>query len=181
MLKLLSLYHTYILLVIICVILIIVKRLKKGRFKLRLITQLEYIFLIIPGVIIGILVYLRLPHLYCITSTILKDIITIIAYQWYWVMRDGEIYIYNISLSYIIESGEIYLSSNSFIRITGRANDVIHRIYIPSLYFKIDLIPGRTTSTSLEVERITNYGVCAEICGANHAFIPFKYSIVHSI
>ena len=75
----------------------------------------------------------------------------------------------------MIESRETYIKNNKFISITGRANDVIHSIYIPSLFFKIDLIPGRLTTTSLEINSLLNYGVCAEICGANHAFIPFKY------
>ena len=77
--------------------------------------------------------------------------------------------------SYLNESNEVYVSNNRFISITGRANDVIHSIYIPRICFKIDLIPGRLSTTSLEVNSIINYGVCAEICGANHAFMPFMY------
>lgn len=110
-------------------------------------------------------------------STILINIVIIIGFQWYWIINNNEIYIKN-RLSYMIESNEIYLTNNRFLRITGRANDVIHSIYIPSLFFKIDLIPGRLTTTSLEINNSLNYGVCAEICGANHAFIPFKYNIV---
>lgn len=64
---------------------------------------------------------------------------------------------------------------SNFIRFLGTSNDVIHSIYIPSIGYKIDLVPGRLITSSLEVNGVLNYGVCAEICGANHAFIPFKY------
>ena len=71
------------------------------------------------------------------------------------------------------------LKEKRALSLMGTANDVIHRIYIPRLGFKIDLIPGRLSTTSLNTTSdIVNYGVCAEICGANHAFIPFKYSYV---
>ena len=74
---------------------------------------------------------------------------------------------------------EIYIDRNSKrMRITGSANDVIHRIYIPRLYFKIDLVPGRLSNQVICRSEIVSYGVCAEICGANHAFIPFKYCTI---
>jgi len=171
---LLRFYHTFILIVLVFVVWIIGKRVIKGRFKLSLRQQLEYYFLIIPILIIIILIYLRLPYLFEISSIILINIVSIIGYQWYWVINNNDIYIQNC-FSYINETKEVYVGNNRFISITGRANDVIHRIYIPRIYFKIDLIPGRLSTTSLEVGRLINYGVCAEICGANHAFMPFTY------
>lgn len=166
--------------ILIYVIWIIVIRLKLGRYKLELIHQLEYFFLIIPIIIIAGLTFVRLPHLYKLIEGGFSNIVIIIGFQWYWVVNNYDLYIKQRNISYILESNtEIIIRRNGlWIRFTGSSNDVIHRMYIPSLSFKIDLIPGRTTSTSLEVDGITNYGVCAEICGANHAFIPFKYSIV---
>lgn len=79
----------------------------------------------------------------------------------------------------MIDTNEMYLRNSSTVSLIGTANDVIHSIYIPRLGFKIDLIPGRLSTTSLSgTFSLVNYGVCAEICGANHAFIPFKYSFV---
>jgi len=134
---------------------------------------------LLPIIIIGVLTLLRLPHLYKLIERRYSNILIVIGFQWYWVINNYEIFIKYNNIRYILERSESVVKRNSlWIRFTGSSNDVIHRIYIPSLYFKIDLIPGRTTSTSLEVNGITNYGVCAEICGANHAFIPFKYNIV---
>jgi len=77
----------------------------------------------------------------------------------------------------MIESNETILSTIGVHRLTGRSNDVIHSMYIPRLRFKIDLVPGRLTTSTLEISNFIYYGVCAEICGANHAFIPFKICI----
>ena len=135
--------------------------------------------MIIPIVIVIALTFLSLPHLYKLIERGNSNIVIIIGFQWYWMINNCEMFIKN-NISYIIESRteNILRQNRLWIRFTGSSNDVIHRIYIPSLCFKIDLIPGRTTSTSLEVESMINYGVCAEICGANHAFIPFKYSVL---
>ena len=84
------------------------------------------------------------------------------------------------SLSINSRSSRVIVRNTEILEFTGSSNDVIHSIYIPRLFFKIDLIPGRIRTTSLEVNLI-NYGVCAEICGANHAFIPFKYNVVYYI
>jgi len=176
--SLLSIYHILCFLILLYVIWVIVIRLKLGRFKIELIYQLEYFFLVIPILIVGLLTFMRLPHLYKLIEEGFSNIVIIIGFQWYWVINSYRIFIRNNSLSYLIESRtEVVQSRENWLRFTGSSNDVIHRMYIPSLCFKMDLIPGRTTSTSLEVSDIINYGVCAEICGANHAFIPFKYSI----
>jgi len=84
-------------------------------------------------------------------------------------------------LSISSRSSRVIVRNTEVIEFTGSSNDVIHSIYIPRLFFKIDLIPGRIRTTSSRRNEIINYGVCAEICGANHAFIPFKFSIVYYI
>jgi cytochrome c oxidase subunit 2 len=58
--------------------------------------------------------------------------------------------------------------------------DVIHSFWIPSLAGKMDLIPGRTNRLVIEPERVGSYrGVCAELCGASHAFMALD-ARVHS-
>jgi len=175
--RLLSLYHIYIFMIRLLVVWIMLKRLKKGRFKLRLRHQLEYIFLIIPICVIIILTKLRIPYLYRLCSVISSRIL-MIGFQWYWIINNKECF-YRSNLSYLMRRNEIYIDRNSKrMRITGSANDVIHRIYIPRLYFKIDLVPGRLSNQVICRSEIVSYGVCAEICGANHAFIPFKYCTI---
>jgi len=175
---LLRVYHLYMLIVLLFVLFMIMVGSIKGRFKILLSDRLEYGFLLIPVLIVGILVYTSLRPLYNIRWVILGNIVLIIGYQWYWATGSSEMYLSNI-LRYVIERNEVTFSINTNeIRITGSANDVIHSMYLPISQFKIDLIPGRLSTASLNTINLINYGVCAEICGANHAFIPFKFIVV---
>jgi len=71
------------------------------------------------------------------------------------------------------------LQKNTLITFTGRSADVIHRFYLPSEFNKMDLVPGRISNIILHINnRGVYYGTCAEICGANHAFMPFKFELL---
>ena len=55
------------------------------------------------------------------------------------------------------------------------STDVIHSFWIPSLGGKVDMIPGRQTRLRLSPRRTGTFrGVCAEYCGASHAFMSFS-------
>jgi cytochrome c oxidase subunit 2 len=50
---------------------------------------------------------------------------------------------------------------------------VIHSFGIPSLWFKIDAVPGRINERTLLIEEPgIYYGQCMELCGARHAYMP---------
>jgi len=57
--------------------------------------------------------------------------------------------------------------------------DVIHSFWVPSFYFKMDVIPGRENSFSMTP---TRYGVfagrCAELCGFLHSEMLFQVHVV---
>jgi cytochrome c oxidase subunit 2 len=66
-------------------------------------------------------------------------------------------------------------------RLLITAGDVIHCWTIPSLFLKIDAIPGRLNqlSFSFPIKRGEVYfGQCRELCGANHRFIPIRVEIL---
>lgn len=59
------------------------------------------------------------------------------------------------------------------IRMQITAADVIHSFGVPSLWFKLDGIPGRINEKVLFIkEPGVYYGQCSELCGARHAFMP---------
>ncbi len=59
------------------------------------------------------------------------------------------------------------------IRLQVTASDVIHSFAIPSLWFKIDAVPGRINERVLQInEPGVYYGQCSELCGAKHAYMP---------
>jgi cytochrome c oxidase subunit 2 len=59
------------------------------------------------------------------------------------------------------------------IRMQVTASDVIHSFAVPSLWFKIDGVPGRIHERVLTVTKPgVYYGQCSELCGARHGYMP---------
>jgi cytochrome c oxidase subunit II len=59
------------------------------------------------------------------------------------------------------------------LRIQTTATDVIHAFAVPSLWFKLDAVPGRLNEKQLIIEKPGVYfGQCSELCGARHGFMP---------
>ncbi|WP_413465132.1 cytochrome c oxidase subunit II [Novosphingobium profundi] len=59
------------------------------------------------------------------------------------------------------------------IRLQITAADVIHSFAVPSLWFKLDAVPGRINEKVLFVEKPgVYYGQCSELCGAKHGYMP---------
>ncbi|MFC0682997.1 cytochrome c oxidase subunit II [Novosphingobium clariflavum] len=59
------------------------------------------------------------------------------------------------------------------IRLQITAADVIHSFAVPSLWFKLDAVPGRINEKVLVVEKPgVYYGQCSELCGAKHGYMP---------
>lgn len=59
------------------------------------------------------------------------------------------------------------------IRFLTTANDVVHSWWVPALGIKKDAIPGFINEAWARIENPGVYrGQCAELCGANHGFMP---------
>lgn len=57
--------------------------------------------------------------------------------------------------------------------------DVIHSLAIPSFGIKVDAIPGRLNQITVCPNVIgVYYGICSEICGANHALMPICVEVI---
>jgi len=65
------------------------------------------------------------------------------------------------------------------IRLQTTGADVIHSFGVPSLWFKIDAVPGRINERMLVIEEPgIYYGQCMELCGARHAYMPIAIEAV---
>src|SRR6186713_115353 len=65
------------------------------------------------------------------------------------------------------------------LRIQVIGADVIHAFGIPSLWFKIDAVPGRINERTLTIkEPGIYYGQCMELCGARHGYMPIAIEAV---
>jgi cytochrome c oxidase subunit 2 len=59
------------------------------------------------------------------------------------------------------------------IRMQVTGADVIHSFAVPSLWFKLDGVPGRINEKVLFVDKPgVYYGQCSELCGARHGYMP---------
>lgn len=59
------------------------------------------------------------------------------------------------------------------IRLQVTAADVIHAFAIPSLWYKLDGVPGRINEKVLFIkEPGVYYGQCSELCGVRHGYMP---------
>lgn len=65
------------------------------------------------------------------------------------------------------------------LRIQTTGADVIHSFAVPSLWFKIDAVPGRLNERVLLIEKPGVYfGQCSELCGARHGYMPIVVEAV---
>src|SRR3546814_19779495 len=63
--------------------------------------------------------------------------------------------------------------ANTPLRLQTTASDVIHSFAVPSLWFKLDAVPGRLNEKLLIIkEPGVYYGQCSELCGVRHGFMP---------
>ncbi|WP_408591050.1 cytochrome c oxidase subunit II [Novosphingobium sp.] len=59
------------------------------------------------------------------------------------------------------------------IRLQTVGSDVIHSFAMPSLWFKLDAVPGRINEKVLFVKEAgVYYGQCSELCGVRHGYMP---------
>lgn len=154
---------------------------------------LEIVWTIIPAVILVIIAIPSFALLYSLDE-IIDPVITlkVIGHQWYWSyeysdyasLKGGETLAFDSYMTPTTDlvfgafrllevDNRVILPINTHIRVLVTAADVIHNWAIPSLGIKIDATPGRLSQVSLFIKREgTYYGMCSEICGVNHAFMP---------
>lgn len=59
------------------------------------------------------------------------------------------------------------------------ASDVIHSFSVPAFWLKEDAVPGRLNEKTITIEKEgLYYGVCSELCGARHGFMPIAVEVV---
>jgi cytochrome c oxidase subunit II len=65
------------------------------------------------------------------------------------------------------------------VKLIVTSNDVIHAFGVPAFWTKIDAVPGRLNETWFRADREgVFYGVCYELCGAQHGYMPIAVEVV---
>jgi len=152
-------------------------------------TVIEVVWTLVPVLILLVIAIPSIGLLADQYKPAPKDALTVkvTGYQWYW----GYEYPDNGIPEFVSnmlpedkakENGEPYLLApdNRLVLPVGRpvkliitGADVIHSFAVPSLWVKMDDVPGRLNEKSFTIEKPgVYYGQCSELCGARHGFMP---------
>jgi cytochrome c oxidase subunit II len=94
--------------------------------------------------------------------------------QWWWRIRYLGAEGASVELA-----NEIRLPVGEPVEFRIESRDVIHSFWIPALGGKVDAIPGRVNRLTLEPAKTGVFrGVCAEYCGASHAYMAFTVVVL---
>ena len=124
-----------------------------------------------------------------------EDAVTIKVpgYQWYWgygYPDNGGFEVISNMLpeeeaeakglpSHLAVDNRMVVPVDTPLRIQTTAADVIHAFAVPSLWFKIDAVPGRLNERLLTItEPGIYYGQCSELCGARHGYMPIAVEAI---
>jgi cytochrome c oxidase subunit 2 len=152
-------------------------------------TFIEIIWTVVP---VLILLAIAVPSIGLIAEQYKpapKDALTVkvTGYQWYWgyAYPDQGIPEFVSNLlppEKALANGEpnLLAADNRLVLPVGRpikliitGADVIHSFAVPSLWVKMDAVPGRLNEKSFTIEKPgVYYGQCSELCGARHGFMP---------
>ncbi|WP_022682523.1 cytochrome c oxidase subunit II [Sphingobium bisphenolivorans] len=152
-------------------------------------TLIEVLWTVVPVVILLVIAVPSIGLLADQYKPAPKDAVTVkvTGYQWYWGYEypDNGIpeFVSNLLPKDKAEAnGEPYLLApdNRLVLPVGRpikliitGADVIHAFAIPSLWVKMDAVPGRLNEKTFTIEKPgVYYGQCSELCGARHGFMP---------
>ena len=73
----------------------------------------------------------------------------------------------------------IVLPAETAVRLLFTSADVIHNWAVPSLGVKLDAVPGRINESWVHISAEGDYyGMCSELCGVNHGFMPIHIKSV---
>ncbi|PZF92784.1 cytochrome c oxidase subunit II [Micromonospora deserti] len=94
-------------------------------------------------------------------------VVQVIGHQWWWEVRYPE--------RDVVTANEVHVPAGRPVRLELTTADVIHSFWVPALAGKIDLVPGRSNTLSINTDRPGVYeGRCAEFCGLQHAKMRFR-------
>jgi cytochrome c oxidase subunit 2 len=77
------------------------------------------------------------------------------------------------------EINELHVPVGRPVKLIMTSQDVIHSFYVPAFRTKMDVVPGRYTTTWFEATRTGDYHLfCAEYCGTVHAGMSGRVSVM---
>jgi cytochrome c oxidase subunit 2 len=157
-------------------------------------TPIEVVWTIAPVVILLFIAIFSYKLLFAFNDQPRPDVtLKVTGYQWYWGFElpdqgVGEVTSVMLPEAQARAQGRPYQLAvanpiggpqGAVVKVLVTGADVIHSFGIPAFGFTVDAVPGRVNETWFRAERTgTYYGQCRELCGVDHAFMPFEIRVV---
>ena len=152
-------------------------------------TLVEIIWTVIP---VLILVVIAVPSIILLRDQYEappEDALTVkvTGYQWYWGYTypdNGDFEVISNMMpeeeakqkgfpAQLEVDNRMVVPVGEWIRVQTIGADVIHSFAVPSLWYKLDAVPGRLNEKKMFIEEPgIYYGQCSELCGARHGYMP---------
>jgi len=155
---------------------------------------IEVIWTVVPVIILIVIAIPSFRILYTQQDIPIDADLTIKAtgYQWYWgyeypdndgmyfdslpleedELTEGKLRLLSVDNPLVVPAGAV-------VRVQVTSSDVIHNWAVPSFGVKMDAIPGRLNETWFKVDNPgIYYGMCSELCGVRHAFMPIEVHVL---
>jgi cytochrome c oxidase subunit 2 len=146
---------------------------------------IEVLYTIAPVIVVAVLFFFTVEKQNDILDPVANPDhhITVTGQQWSWTFSylDEEA----VDGQAVYESGtaaqlpELWLVKDESVAFKLHSPDVIHSFWVPSFYFKRDVIPGRDSTIYLTPTSFGTFaGRCAELCGVQHSRMLFEVNVV---
>ena len=147
---------------------------------------LELLYTLVPFLIVGVLFFYTVKAQDAMTDQSREPevVIDVIGQKWSWTFNYNEADNPAIGtdaheIGTLEKIPDLYLPVDKTVRINLQSADVIHSFWVPSFYFKLDVIPGHENSFDVTPNKLGTYdGKCAELCGTYHSLMLFKVHVV---
>ena len=134
-------------------------------------SRLEILWTMIPLFAVVFLAYIgaqSLGETRRVDPTALE--VDVVGGQWFWKFDYPE---------FGVSTDALYLPVDRQILLRMTSVDVIHSFWVPEFRVKQDLVPGETTELRITPSLVGEYKIlCAELCGASHAYMEAKVHVV---
>lgn len=138
--------------------------------------KVEVIWTLLPIIFIIVIVLHSITTIYNVEihKGSNSKYISVIGNQWYWIYNNIESRISSLGRIILVDQ-PLYVKYNTNTQLTISSLDVIHSFSLPTLGIKVDAIPGRINTITLNgLTKGLYVGYCSELCGSGHAFMPIN-------
>jgi len=93
--------------------------------------------------------------------------IVVIGHQWWWQ--------YTFPNQQVVTANELHVPVGTPLQVSLQSADVIHSFHVPQFGWMQDLVPGRTNTMQILVQRPGTFdGACNQYCGLQHAWMRLR-------